>query len=156
MLHTPGRSVVWGLALTLIFLSAMLPPIYKILSLHCCLQFFRELVIRRGQPEGRSPTFMVDLITSYHAPDRLQSVVATLQDQVPTVKALVNTVAADSTSRKAKTNPISGPHFLRETLCGLDFRVSPRSFFQTNTRQTEVLYSIVALCAGESLLLVCW
>lgn len=92
---------------------------------------------------------MVDLITSHHAPARLQPVVAALQEQVPTVKALVNTVAASPRSRNVKTYPISGPHFLRETLCGLDFRVSPRSFFQTNTRQTEVLYSIVALLAGE-------
>ncbi|KAK9863640.1 hypothetical protein WJX84_011080 [Apatococcus fuscideae] len=111
-------------------------------------QFLQELVMRQGLPEGGKPTFMVDIITSYHAPDRLQSVLRTIQEQVPTVKTLVNTVAATPRSRNVKTYPISGPHFLRQTLCGLDFRVSPRSFFQTNTRQTEMLYSTVALMAG--------
>ena len=98
---------------------------------------------------------MVDLITTYHAPERLQPVVAAIQAEVPAAKSFVNTVAATPRSRNVKTYPISGPHFLRETLCSLDFRVSPRSFFQTNTAQTETLYAIVAALAGQQTFLPC-
>ena len=115
------------------------------------MQFLQELVIRRGHGESGQATFMVDLTTSYYAPDRLEPVIAAIQAEVPAAKSFMNTVAASSRSRDVKTYPISGPHFLRERLCGLDFRISPRSFFQTNTAQTEVLYSIVAKFAGEQL-----
>ena len=33
-----------------------------------------------------------------------------------------------------------GPGFILDTLCGLSFRISPRSFYQVNARQTEALY----------------
>lgn len=42
-----------------------------------------------------------------------------------------------------------GRGFLLEKLCGLEFEISPESFFQTNTRQAEVLYNMVAEAAGE-------
>lgn len=33
-----------------------------------------------------------------------------------------------------------GPGFVLDTLCGLQFAISSRSFYQVNPRQTEVLY----------------
>ena len=41
-----------------------------------------------------------------------------------------------------------GSALLREKLCGLEFIISPQSFFQTNPKQTEILYNAVAEAAG--------
>lgn len=35
-----------------------------------------------------------------------------------------------------------------ERLCGLEFAITPLSFFQTNPKQTETLYNAVADAAG--------
>jgi 23S rRNA (uracil1939-C5)-methyltransferase len=35
---------------------------------------------------------------------------------------------------------LAGEAFIEETLCGYTFEISPQSFFQVNTRQTERLY----------------
>ena len=43
---------------------------------------------------------------------------------------------------------ISGADALRETLMGLDFQVSPQSFFQVNPVQTEALYAEALKAAG--------
>ena len=39
-----------------------------------------------------------------------------------------------------KEKPIYGKGYIEDTLCGLTFRISPKSFYQINTEQTEVLY----------------
>ena len=39
-----------------------------------------------------------------------------------------------------KEEVLYGPGYISETLCGCEFRISPRSFFQVNKEQTEKLY----------------
>ena len=39
-----------------------------------------------------------------------------------------------------KEETIYGPGFIKDTLCGLTFRISSKSFYQINPLQTEVLY----------------
>ena len=46
---------------------------------------------------------------------------------------------------------IWGQKSLMERLCGLDFAITPLSFFQTNTKQTETLYRVVRDAAGNYL-----
>lgn len=43
---------------------------------------------------------------------------------------------------------LAGDETLTETLCGLHFSVSPRSFFQVNRAQTEALYGAALACAN--------
>ena len=45
-----------------------------------------------------------------------------------------------------------GAAAITERLCGLDFSISADSFFQVNSRQAEVLYSMVQQAAGTMLL----
>ena len=40
-----------------------------------------------------------------------------------------------------KEKPIYGPGFIKDKLCGCTFRISPKSFYQVNPVQTEVLYN---------------
>ena len=46
--------------------------------------------------------------------------------------------------------PLYGPGFIREKIGGLTFRLSPLSFFQVNTRQTERLYAEALRAAALS------
>ncbi len=41
-----------------------------------------------------------------------------------------------------------GQDFITDTLCGRTVRLSPRSFYQVNRRQAEILYSLAADAAG--------
>jgi 23S rRNA (uracil1939-C5)-methyltransferase len=39
-----------------------------------------------------------------------------------------------------RTKTLFGRGFIRDTLCGVNFRISPKSFYQTNPTMTETLY----------------
>ena len=41
-----------------------------------------------------------------------------------------------------------GKGYITDNLCGFDFHISPKSFFQVNPIQTEKLYTIAVECAG--------
>ena len=41
----------------------------------------------------------------------------------------------------SRSEVLFGDGYITDTVCGLNFRISPRSFFQVNREQTEVLYN---------------
>lgn len=47
-----------------------------------------------------------------------------------------------------KEKVIFGPGYIEDVLCGLRFRISPKSFYQINPVQTEILYSTAIEFAG--------
>ena len=47
-----------------------------------------------------------------------------------------------------QVHTLAGSSKLQQQLCGLKFQLSPLAFFQTNSKQTEVMYNEVALAAG--------
>lgn len=75
---------------------------------------------------------------------------AYFKQAIPRLKAFlinVNTTRGNRVLGK-KTVPVDGGDALMETLFGLKFRVSPASFFQVNTQQTEKLYAKAMACAA--------
>lgn len=60
----------------------------------------------------------------------------------------ITTVVLNENSRKTnvilgeKEDVLYGPGFIYDTLCGLKFKISSKSFYQTNPIQTEVLYNL--------------
>ncbi len=80
----------------------------------------------------------------------------TLVKKHPNVKTVVlNYNSAATTMVLGKREEILyGPGYLSETLCGCEFRISPKSFFQVNKEQTEKLYKkameFAAIQPGES------
>ena len=63
-------------------------------------------------------------------------------ENLPQLKSLMLNIHAKPGNRilGSKTVPLAGEAFIEETLCGYTFEISPQSFFQVNTRQTERLY----------------
>ncbi len=103
----------------------------------------RFVTVREGKGTGE---VMVNLVTSEEPfPERAGVVEAVLR-AAPEVVTVIHTV----NRRKAQVatgdevTVLHGEGFIRERLAEFTFRVSPTSFFQTNPRQAERLYDLVA------------
>ena len=101
--------------------------------------------------EGTGKGCLRHAVARVTTPGELMAVIVTRGD-LPHKKELIDAMSfADSVywnRNDRNTNVIFGDRFtqlsgrptLRETLCGLDFEVSPRSFLQVNPVQTQRLY----------------
>lgn len=112
--------------------------------------FLRHLVIRtaRSGSAGNtadSPEVMVNFVTSREEPQRLKSLADELVAVFPQVVSVVNNI----NTRKAAVAYgeweilLNGKPIITEELQGLTFDISANSFFQTNTRQAEILYGLI-------------
>lgn len=108
----------------------------------------RHIYVRRGAVSGQILVCLaVNGRTLPHAPElvaRLKKIpgFATLVLSVNTKKG--NAVLGD------EFIPLYGPGFIEDTLCGLNFRLSPRSFYQVNHHQAQRLYQAAIQLADIS------
>lgn len=68
-----------------------------------------------------------------------------LRQQHPQISTIALNINRDNTSMVLSELGVKilwGKGYIEERLCGLDFRVSPTSFFQVNPKQAEVLYTV--------------
>lgn len=112
--------------------------------------FLRHLVIRRSFMDG---SLLVNLVTSSQG--RLEEegfaealLSLPLEGRIAGILHTVNDSLADIV-RPDQVKLLYGEEYLTENLLGLTFRLSPFSFFQTNTRGAERLYQTVRDLAGE-------
>jgi 23S rRNA (uracil1939-C5)-methyltransferase len=110
--------------------------------------YWRFLVVREGKHTGQ---LLVHLITSNQGG---QGIAAELADHLCTRFPSITTFVHSITDRKAQTacgdfsRCLGGPGIIEERLGHLKFRISPHSFFQTNTLAAEQLYNAI-LQLGE-------
>jgi len=108
----------------------------------------RHVYIRQGH---YSHELMVCLVVNGEGPrstpvPRVSFLVDALKDTIPGFRTLsinynpskTNVILGD------ETEVVYGDGFIGDTLLGCTFRISPKSFYQVNTPQAEVLYSIAA------------
>ncbi|MCA9001556.1 MAG: 23S rRNA (uracil(1939)-C(5))-methyltransferase RlmD [Planctomycetes bacterium] len=102
----------------------------------------RYLVLRKGFHSGE---VLVYLVTSAEAADRIDPFARALVEAHPEITTLVQGinnlpagVAIGHTERI-----LHGPGTIHESMGGITFELSPRSFFQTNTAQAERLVEVV-------------
>jgi 23S rRNA (uracil1939-C5)-methyltransferase len=111
----------------------------------------RYLVVREGKNTGQR---MAVLIASADAQDRILPALETLNADI---ESLTSTFWAGFTdcrsdvarAEKEKMHLLRGPGTIQESLNGVSYRISPYSFFQTNTHGTERLYGLLADWAKE-------
>ena len=107
--------------------------------------FWQYLIVRRGVKSGE---WMIHFVTrpghtiNKHLADELQEV---LGEQLQSVLHTVNFGKAISYTGhdNKKVNVLFGRDYILEELGGLQFKISPFSFFQTNTLAAEKLYETV-------------
>ena len=101
--------------------------------------FLRHVLIRRGFVSGE---IMVVLVTAKGEFRSERSFVNELIRRHPEITTVVRNVNPTDTALFLgnESHVLHGEGFITDRLCGLDFRISPRSFYQVNPVQTEILY----------------
>ena len=136
------------LSFTLEFARSTALPFYHKLTHQ---GYFRHLLVRKGKRTGE---LLVDLITSTQASPDLTpwkegllklSLTGTIAGILHTVNDSLADVIGDD-----GTELLYGQNYFHETLLGLSFRISPFSFFQTNSLGAEVLYETARSFVGET------
>lgn len=101
--------------------------------------YLRFLTVRRSEKKGE---VMVNLITYDFHPELINEYAALLQKEIPEVTTFVNSL----TQSKAQValadnfNVIFGSGYITENIGRYDFKITPNSFFQTNSKQCEKLF----------------
>lgn len=119
-------------------------PIYDETTGHGVL---RHIYIREGAQSGERMVCLV--CTGGKLPDT-DGLVAALKEAVSGLcSVMVNLNAEDTNVVLGKTSYVLyGKPYITDTLCGLNFRLSPLSFYQVNHDQAERLYRLAADAAG--------
>ena len=113
--------------------------------------YLRHLVIRKAKNTGE---LMVNLVTTTQIDFNLDEYVEILKNAKYEGK-LVSIIHTENNSFSdavvpEKVNVLYGIDHIQEELLGLKFNISPFSFFQTNTKGAESLYSIVREYMGDA------
>lgn len=101
--------------------------------------FMRHVLIRRGFSTGE---ILVVLVTSEVAFPSKNNFIKVLRSKHPEITTIVQNINNASTSMILGKRSITlyGRGYIEDVLCGCRFRISPESFYQINTAQTEKLY----------------
>jgi 23S rRNA (uracil1939-C5)-methyltransferase len=93
---------------------------------------------------------MVNLVLGHEDPSARELLLGSLLKAFPSINALFYTINPKFNDSIHDLEPIlyAGKPYVTERLGSLDFRIGPKSFFQTNTRQAERLYAVTRAFAG--------
>ncbi len=106
----------------------------------------RHIYVRRGAVSGQ---ILVCLVVNGKKLPRVQALI----DRLLTVPGFTTLVLAVNTRPGNailgdEFITLYGPGYIEDTLCGLNFRLSPRSFYQVNHHQAQRLYEAAIAQAG--------
>ena len=101
--------------------------------------FLRHVVVRVGH---ESDEVLVTLVTNGAEFPSSKAFCRALVKRCPFITTIVQNVNTRQTNviLGEREQRLYGPGFILDTLCGLSFRISSRSFYQVNAVQTTVLY----------------
>ena len=113
--------------------------------------YLRHLLLRRSESSGE---ILVCLITSSQREEPLEALVQqvlglSLEGNIVGFLHIINDSLADVV-QSDETRILYGQDFFYETILGLRFKITPFSFFQTNSKGAEVLYSAARDYIGET------
>jgi len=109
--------------------------------------FFRNLVVRKSIINNN---FLVELITSsenikkFKSNEFCEKIINLHQNRIEGIIHTINDNISDRLDySKAKSNLLFGSNIIHESILDLKFEISMNSFFQTNPKSAEKLYSLV-------------
>lgn len=106
----------------------------------------RHIYVRRGAVSGQ---ILVCLAVNGEKLPRPEALISRLQ-KIPGFTTLVLSVNTKPGNAVLGDRfiPLYGPGYIEDVLCGLHFRLSPRSFYQVNHHQAQRLYEAAIGLAG--------
>ncbi len=109
--------------------------------------FLRHVLLRVSKSTGE---IMVVLVTTPGEFRCARSFVNELLRRHPGITTVVRNINPTDTSLflGQESEILHGNGYITDCLCGLTFRISPRSFYQVNPIQTEILYATAREAAG--------
>ncbi len=112
--------------------------------------YLRHLLLRRGDITGE---ILVNLVTTTQEEYDLQPLVDALlalelEGKIVGILHILNDSLSDVV-QSDETRILFGQDFFYEKLLGMEFKITPFSFFQPNSRAAEVLYSTVREYIGD-------
>lgn len=112
--------------------------------------YLRHLLLRRGDVTGE---ILVNLVTTTQEKHDLSSLVETLlalplEGEIVGILHILNDSLSDVV-QSDETRVLYGQDYFYEKLLGMEFKITPFSFFQPNSRAAEVLYSTVRDYLGD-------
>lgn len=112
--------------------------------------YLRHLLIRRGDTTGE---ILVNLVTTTQMEYDLQPLVEALlvlalEGRIVGILHILNDSLSDVV-QSDETRVLYGQDYFYEKILGMEFKITPFSFFQPNSRAAEVLYRTVREYIGE-------
>lgn len=112
--------------------------------------YLRHLLLRRGDTTGE---ILINLVTTTQEDYDLtplveQLLTLQLEGKIVGILHILNDSLSDVV-QSDETRVLYGQDFFYENLLGLEFKITPFSFFQPNSRGAEVLYTIVRDYIGD-------
>ena len=107
----------------------------------------RHVLVRRGFASGEIMVVLVVASPVFPSKNNFMKALRKVHPEITTVVLNVND-RHTSMVLGDRDIVIYGKGFIRDTLCGRTFRISPGSFYQVNPVQTEVLYGKAVEYAG--------
>ena len=112
--------------------------------------YLRHLLLRRGDTTGE---ILINLVTTtqedYDLTPLVEQLLALqLEGKIVGILHILNDSLSDVV-QSDETKVLYGQDFFYENLLGLEFKITPFSFFQPNSRGAEVLYTIVRDYIGD-------
>jgi len=111
-------------------------PVYDVLN-HT--GYMRFLVIREGKNTNQ---IMVNIVTADGDIPGVKKLVESAISRFPEITTIVHNVnnQKSNVAKGESEEILYGPGFIEDSILGFTFRIYANSFFQTNTKQAEVLY----------------
>lgn len=90
----------------------------------------------------RTGQLMVNIVLAFDDPTLREALLQTIDQQFPEITTLLYTINPkwNDSIYDLNVNTYKGPGYILETLEDYQFKIGPKSFFQTNTAQAEKLY----------------
>lgn len=113
--------------------------------------YLRHLLLRRAETTGE---ILVNLVTTSQQEYDLTPLVAklsalSLDGRIVGILHIINDSLADAV-KSDETRILSGQDYFYETILGQRFKITPFSFFQTNSLGAEMLYSVAREYIGST------
>lgn len=104
--------------------------------------FLKQIIIRAGIKTNET---MINFVTCYEDPEQLTELAKSLSKKYNNIKSIVNNVTTELGNQfiGEKELLLYGKPFIHELLGKIKYKISANSFFQTNTKGAEILFSVV-------------